>query len=42
MIEKSMEVFMDNFSAFGETFDCCLKMIGTILKIYIETNLILN
>lgn len=42
MIEKSMEVFMDYFSVFGETFQTCLMNLEQILDRCEETNLVLN
>ncbi|GJT69865.1 reverse transcriptase domain-containing protein [Tanacetum coccineum] len=32
MIEKTMEVFMDDFSVFGDSFDSCLSNLEKILK----------
>ncbi|GJT45007.1 DNA-directed DNA polymerase [Tanacetum coccineum] len=42
LIEDSMEVFMDDFSVFGSSFDHCLKNLEKMLKRYEETNLVLN
>ncbi|GJT59162.1 reverse transcriptase domain-containing protein [Tanacetum coccineum] len=42
LIEHSMEVFMDDFSVFGSSFDHCLKNQEKMLKRCEETNLILN
>ncbi|GJR08204.1 reverse transcriptase domain-containing protein [Tanacetum coccineum] len=42
LIEDSMEVFMDDFSVFGSSFDHCLKNIEKMLKRCEETNLVLN
>jgi hypothetical protein len=42
MIEKYMEVFMDDFSVFGKSFDDCLNNLGAALKRCVETNLVLN
>ncbi|GJZ73591.1 reverse transcriptase domain-containing protein [Tanacetum coccineum] len=42
LIEDSMEVFMDNFSVFGSSFDHCLKNLEKMLKRCEETNLVLN
>ncbi|GJZ83019.1 reverse transcriptase domain-containing protein, partial [Tanacetum coccineum] len=42
LIEDSMEVFMDDFSVFGSSFDHCLKNLDNMLKRYEETNLVLN
>ncbi|XP_035836039.1 uncharacterized protein LOC118484175 [Helianthus annuus] len=42
MLETSMEVFMDDFSVYGTTFDQCLSNLDRMLKRCIETNLMLN
>nr|GEX35128.1 reverse transcriptase domain-containing protein [Tanacetum cinerariifolium]GEX35273.1 reverse transcriptase domain-containing protein [Tanacetum cinerariifolium] len=42
MIEKTMEVFMDDFSVFGNSFQSCLSHLEKILKRCEETNLCLN
>ncbi|GJT54344.1 putative nucleotidyltransferase, ribonuclease H, partial [Tanacetum coccineum] len=42
LIEDRMEVFMDNFSVFGSSFDHCLKNLEKMLKRCEETNLVLN
>ncbi|GKD68998.1 reverse transcriptase domain-containing protein [Tanacetum coccineum] len=42
LIENSMEVFMDDFSFFGSSFDHCLKNLEKMLKRCEETNLVLN
>lgn len=42
MVEKFLEVFMDDFSVFGDSFDCCLDHLALILKRCQETNLVLN
>ncbi|CAM8919424.1 unnamed protein product [Rhodiola kirilowii] len=41
-IEKIMEVFMDDFSVYGSSFDDCLANLAKVLKRCIETNLVLN
>ena len=41
-IEKSIEVFMDDFSVFGDSFDACLGNLEVILQRCVETNLVLN
>ena len=41
-MEDSMEVFMDDFSVFGDSFDRCLANLEKMLKCYEETNLVLN
>nr|GEV50681.1 reverse transcriptase domain-containing protein [Tanacetum cinerariifolium] len=42
MIEKTMEVFMDDFSIFGDSFQSCLSHLEKMLKRYEDTNLCLN
>ncbi|KAL5540823.1 hypothetical protein UlMin_043793 [Ulmus minor] len=41
-IENIIEVFMDDFSVYGSSFDDYLKNLTLILKRCIETNLVLN
>ncbi|GKA55558.1 reverse transcriptase domain-containing protein [Tanacetum coccineum] len=42
MIEKIMEVFMDDFSVFGDSFSSCLSHLDMMLKRCEDTNLVLN
>nr|GEX66726.1 reverse transcriptase domain-containing protein [Tanacetum cinerariifolium] len=42
MIEKTMEVFMDNFLVFGNSFQSCLSHLEKMLKRCEDTNLCLN
>ena len=42
MVKKSIEIFMDDFSLIGSTFDECLGNLTIILKRCMETNLVLN
>ncbi|GJX50413.1 reverse transcriptase domain-containing protein [Tanacetum coccineum] len=42
MIEKSIEVFMDDFSVFGDSFSSCIFNLGKMLKRFKDTNLVLN
>nr|GFA31322.1 reverse transcriptase domain-containing protein [Tanacetum cinerariifolium] len=42
MIEKTMEVFMDDFLVFEDTFSSCLTNLDKMLKRCEETNLVLN
>nr|GEU29537.1 reverse transcriptase domain-containing protein [Tanacetum cinerariifolium] len=42
MIEKTMEVFMDDFLVFGDSFSSCLTNFDKMLKRCKETNLVLN
>ncbi|KAL0533995.1 hypothetical protein IC582_028272 [Cucumis melo] len=41
-IEKYIEVFMDDFTLYGDSFDACLASLELILNRCIETNLVLN
>ncbi|KAL0553406.1 hypothetical protein IC582_007301 [Cucumis melo] len=41
-IEKCLEVFMDDLTVYGDSFDACLSSIELILNRCIETNLVLN
>ncbi|GKB91002.1 reverse transcriptase domain-containing protein [Tanacetum coccineum] len=42
MIEKTMEVFMDDFSVFWDSFSTCLSHLDKMLKRCEDTNLSLN
>jgi hypothetical protein len=42
MIEEIMEVFIDDFSIYGETFDDCLKNLDKVLQRCEEKYLVLN
>ncbi|GKE29437.1 reverse transcriptase domain-containing protein, partial [Tanacetum coccineum] len=42
MIEKTMEVFMDDFLVFGDSFSSCLSHLDMMLKWCEDTNLVLN
>ena len=42
LVEKIMEVFMDDFSVFGNSFSDCLRNLEQVLIRYEETNLVLN
>ncbi|GJY40345.1 reverse transcriptase domain-containing protein [Tanacetum coccineum] len=42
MIEKTMEVFMDDFLVYGDSFSSCLSHLDMMLKMYEDTNLVLN
>ena len=42
IVEEIIEVFMDDFSVFGENFDRCLHNLSRVLQRCIETNLVLN
>nr|GEY96271.1 DNA-directed DNA polymerase [Tanacetum cinerariifolium] len=42
MIEKTMEVVMDDFLVFGDSFSSCLSNLDKMLKRREDTNLVLN
>ncbi|CAL9029758.1 unnamed protein product [Prunus brigantina] len=42
MVERFIEVFMDDFSVFGSNFDNCLNHLQLVLKRCEECNLVLN
>nr|GEV16884.1 reverse transcriptase domain-containing protein [Tanacetum cinerariifolium] len=42
MIEKTMEVFIDDFLVFGDSFSLCLSHLDTMLQRCEDTNLVLN
>ncbi|GJR93019.1 reverse transcriptase domain-containing protein [Tanacetum coccineum] len=42
MVEKTMEVFMDDFSVFGNSFENCLSCLEKMLQRCEDTNLCLN
>ena len=42
MVEKMIEVFMDDFSVLGNSFDNCLENLRSVLVRCEETNLVLN
>ncbi|GKE11569.1 reverse transcriptase domain-containing protein [Tanacetum coccineum] len=42
MIEKTMEVYMDDFSIFGDSFSSCLSHLDKMLKRCEDTNIVLN
>lgn len=41
-VEHIIEVFMDDFTVYGNTFDECLNNLSKVLKRCIEKNLVLN
>ena len=41
-VENSIEVFMDDFSVYGDSFDRYLENLALVLKRWMETNLVLN
>ena len=42
MVEEIMEVFMDDFSVYGNSFEKCLTNLDRVLARCEETNLVLN
>ena len=42
MVERIMEVFMDNITIYRSTFDECLASLESVLSQCIEKNLVLN
>ncbi|VVA39813.1 PREDICTED: Retrovirus-related Pol poly from transposon, partial [Prunus dulcis] len=42
IVERFIEVFMDDFSVFSSSFDQCLHHLSLVLQWCQETNLILN
>ncbi|KAL1290734.1 hypothetical protein AAHE18_20G150300 [Arachis hypogaea] len=42
MVEKFLEVFMDDFSVYGDSFISCLDHLKLVLKRCQDTNLVLN
>ena len=42
MVEKVLEVFMDDFSVYRNNFETCLENLEKVLKRFVETHLVLN
>ena len=42
MVERTIEIFMDDFSVMGNSFDNYLENLRTVLARCEETNLVLN
>ena len=42
MVEKTIEVFMDDFLVVGNSFDSCMKFLRSVLIRCEETNLVHN
>ena len=42
MVEDTMEIFMDDFSVFGTSFNHCLHNLALVLQICEDKNLVLN
>ena len=42
MVEQFLEIFMDDFSIYGDSFDQCLHHLEFVLKRCVKKNLTLN
>lgn len=42
LVEKYIEVFMDDFSVFGFSFDHYFSNLELVLQLCMETNMVLN
>ena len=42
LVEEVMEIFMDDFSVYGSSFEDCLKNLATVIQRYQDKNLALN
>ena len=42
MVDDVMEVFMDDFSVYGSSFEDCLQKLTRVLSRCMETNLVLS
>ena len=42
IVEDTIEVFMDDFSVVGDSFERCLTNLSEVLKRYEDCNLVLN
>ena len=42
LVEEVMEIFMDDFSVYGSSFEDCLKNLETVLQRCQDKNLVLN
>ncbi|RDX84352.1 hypothetical protein CR513_34615, partial [Mucuna pruriens] len=42
LLQDCMEVFMDDFTVYANSFDACLGNLSKVLKRCIDTNLVLN
>ncbi|RDX69640.1 Retrovirus-related Pol polyprotein from transposon 17.6, partial [Mucuna pruriens] len=42
LLQDCMEVFMDDFRVYANSFDACLENLSEVLRRYIDTNLVLN
>ncbi|RDX72854.1 Retrovirus-related Pol polyprotein from transposon 17.6, partial [Mucuna pruriens] len=42
LLQECMEVFMDDFTVYADSFDACLENLSKVLTRCIDTNLVLN
>ena len=42
LVEEVMEIFMDDFTVYGSSFERCLQNLGTVLHRFQDKNLALN
>jgi len=42
LIENNIEIFMDDFFVFGQSFDAYVKILNVVLKICKKTKLVFN
>ncbi|RDY12467.1 Retrovirus-related Pol polyprotein from transposon opus, partial [Mucuna pruriens] len=42
LLQDCMEVFMDDFTVYADSFDACLENLSKVLARYIDTTLVLN
>ena len=42
LVKEVMEIFMDDFSVYGSSFEKCLKFLETVLQSCQDKNLALN
>lgn len=42
MVENSIEVFMDDFSIVGDSFESCIAYLSKVLERCVNNNLVLN
>ena len=42
LVEEAMEIFMDDFSVYGSSFENCLENLVTVLQRFQDKNLALN
>ncbi|RDX94160.1 Retrovirus-related Pol polyprotein from transposon 17.6, partial [Mucuna pruriens] len=42
LLQECMEVFMDDFIVYADSFEACLENLSKVLKSCIDTNLVLN